>query len=135
MTAAAIRRRFVRRRGLWADRGGAAMVEFAVLLPVFLSLIFGVIQCGEMFWTQTAMQHAVEMAARCATINATTCGSTSETQTYAATQAYGLSLPSGTFTASSAACGNEVVGSYTFPFVAPWFPATISLTAQSCYPT
>jgi Flp pilus assembly protein TadG len=134
MIAAAIRHRLGRQRGLWADRRGATAVEFAVLLPVFLPLIFGVIQLGEMFWTQTAMQHAVEMAARCAAINATTCGSASQTQTYATTQAYGLTLPSGTFTASSAACGNQVAASYTFPFVTAWFPATINLTAQSCHP-
>lgn len=122
-------------RRLWAHRSGATALEFAMLLPVFLPLLFGVVQFGQMFWTQTAMQHAVEMAARCATINATTCGSASATQTYAATQAFGLTLPSGTFTASTAACGNQVAASYAFPFVTAWFPATINLTAQSCYPT
>lgn len=134
MTAAATRHRFACLPRLWADRRGATAVEFAMLLPVFLPLLFGVIQFGQMFWTQTAMQHAVEMAARCATINSTTCGTASATQTYAAAQAYGLTLPTGTFTASTAACGNEVVASYSFPFVTTWFPATINLTAQSCYP-
>lgn len=122
-------------RALWTDRSGATALEFAILLPVFLPLLFGVIQLGQMFWTQAAMQHAVEMAARCATINSTTCGTASQIQTYAATQAYGLTLPTGAFTASAAACGNQVVASYSFPFVTGWFPATINLTAQSCYPT
>ena len=127
-----------RRRGfagrLLTDRHGASALEFALLLPFFLPIIFGTIEIGQMFWTQTAMQHAVEMAARCATINTTSCGTTTKIQSYAATQTYGLTLPAGTFTASTAACGNQVNASYSFPFLTGWFPASVSLTAQSCYP-
>ncbi len=123
-------------RRLWSDRSGASALEFGILLPVFVPLVFGIIQFGQMFWTQTALQHAVEMAARCASINSTTCGSPSLTQTYAATQAYGLTFPTGTFVATVPACGNQVNAAYTFPFVvAAWFPAaTINLSARSCYP-
>jgi Flp pilus assembly protein TadG len=121
-------------RRLWTDEGGGSLAEFAILLPVFLPLLFGTVQLGQLFWTQTALQHAVEMAARCATINATSCGSASTTQTYAATQAYGLTFPTGTFTATSPTCGNQVAASYAFPFITGWFPATVTLKAQSCYP-
>ena len=120
---------------LWSDKRGATALEFAILLPMFMALMFGIIQLGQAFWTQTALQHAVEMAARCATINATTCGSTAATQSYAATQAYGLTFPAGTFTATAAACGNQVSASYNFSAeMAAWFPAAITLTARSCYP-
>ena len=120
---------------LWTDRSGAAALEFGLLLPVFVPLMFGLIQVGQLFWTQTALQHAVEMAARCATINSTACGSTSLTQTYATTQAYGLTFPNGTFTATTAACGNQVSATYSFPVtVAAWFAPTINLSARSCYP-
>lgn len=121
-------------RLVWRDKGGASAIEFAILLPVFLPMIFAIIQFGEAFWTQTALQHAVEMAARCATINTTNCGSASQTQSYAATQAYGLTFPTGTFTATIASCGNQVSANYNFPFITGWFPATIGLTASSCYP-
>ncbi len=111
------------------------MLEFGILLPLFLPLLFAVVQIGQLFWTQVALQHAVDMAARCATINATTCGTTSLTQTYAATQAYGLAFPADTFTAAAAACGNQVSASYTFPLiVTAWFPASFKLSARSCYP-
>ena len=123
-------------RRLWADRSGTSALEFGILLPVFVPLIFGVMEFGQVLWTKTALQHAVDMAARCATINATTCGTTSSTQTYAATQAYGLTFPTGTFVATAAACGNQVTATYDFPFTGTvWFPATISLSARSCYPT
>lgn len=122
-------------RGLWRDENGASVLEFGLLLPLFVPLIFGIIQFGQLFWTQAAMQHAVAMAARCATINTTTCGTTSQTQTYAATQAYGLTFPTGTFTATSATCGNQVSATFSFPFtVTAWFPTSINLTARSCYP-
>lgn len=124
-----------RLRRLWADRSGASALEFGLLLPVFVPIMFGIIQLGQVFWTQTALQHAVEMAARCATINSTTCGSTSLTQTYAATQAYGITFPDGTFAAATAACGNQVTATYSFPVtVAAWFAASINLSAKSCYP-
>jgi len=123
-------------RRLWRDTRGAAALEFGILLPVFIPLVLGIMQFGQLFWTQTALQHAVDMAARCATVDAATCGSTSSTQTYAATQAYGLTFPNGTFVATAAACGNQVTATYTFPFMgAAWFSAaSVNLSAQSCYP-
>jgi Flp pilus assembly protein TadG len=124
----------VLRRAL-GDARGAALVEFAALLPVFIALVFGVMQLGQLFWTQSALQHAVEMAARCASINAVTCGTATQIQSYAATQAYGLSLPATTFTATTPACGNQVAASYDFTFpVAALITPAITLTARACYP-
>ena len=50
------------------DTRGAAMVEFAIALPLFTSLIFGLIWLGLLMWTQFSLQRSVELAARCATI-------------------------------------------------------------------
>lgn len=117
------------------DRRGVSALEFAVLLPLFLSLVIGLMQFGQVMWTQSALQHAVEMAARCASINTATCGTPAQTQAYAVTQAYGLTVPAATFTASPAACGNQVLASFPFtldiPLVA--LPA-LTLSARSCYP-
>ncbi len=121
-------------RALGHDRSGTSMIEFAVLLPVFLSLVFGMIDVGRLFWTQTALQHAVEMAARCATINATTCGTTANVQTYATTQAYGLTFPTTTFTVTAPSCGNQVTASYAFSFSAFLPVSPVTLAAKSCYP-
>ncbi len=106
-----------------------------MLLPLLLILILGLIQVGQIFWTQTALQHAVEMAARCASVNATACGTATKTQSYAATQAYGMSLPAGTFTVTTPACGNQVAASYAVTGPTSLVPLpTITLTARSCYP-
>ena len=133
MTARAAVHHFA--RALWRDRSGASLVETSVLMPLFATMIFGLVDIGQLFWTQTAMQHAVEMAARCATVNTTTCDTATHIQTYAGGQAYGLTLPSNTFTATTPACGNQVTGSYTYSFVTGLLPvASVSLSAKSCYP-
>jgi len=126
--------RLPRRRGLGRDTSGTSLIEFAVLLPVFVTLVFGMIDLGRLFWVQTAMQHGAEMAARCATINTTTCGTANQIQTYAGTQAYGLTLPTNTFTATTPTCGNQVIGSYTFSFLASFNGTSMTLSAKSCYP-
>jgi Flp pilus assembly protein TadG len=51
------------------DTRGAAMVEFSVTMPFFLLLIFGLIQAGMLLWTQVGLQHGVEAATRCASVN------------------------------------------------------------------
>lgn len=123
------------RRRLQRDCRGVSALEFAILLPFFVTLVIGMMQVSQALWTQMALQHAVEMAARCASINATSCGSTEQTQAYAAAQVYGMTLPDGTFSASTVACGNQVLASLPFsldiPLVA--LPA-LTLTARSCYP-
>ena len=50
-------------------RGGAVALEFALCLPIFLALIYGVFEFGRFFWTQSTMEFAVEEAARFALIN------------------------------------------------------------------
>ena len=51
------------------DTRGAAIVEFTVTLPFFLLLMFGLIQAGLLLWTQAGLQHGVEVATRCASVN------------------------------------------------------------------
>jgi Flp pilus assembly protein TadG len=123
------------RRGLASDARGATLIEFALLLPLFIALVVGIMQVGHVLWIQTALQHAVEMAARCASVNATSCGTVAQVQAYAATQAYGVILPVDTFTASAAPCGNQVVASYDFAFQMGLFASpSVNLSARSCYP-
>ena len=45
------------------------MVELTLTLPVFLLLMFGLIQAGLLLWTKAGLQHGVEVAARCASVN------------------------------------------------------------------
>jgi len=113
-------------------------VEFALTAPAFFAMLVGVIECGLLLWTQIGLQHGAEMAARCASINTTLCGTTSAVQQYAAQQAFGLNPPSSTFTADpspASGCGYKVSASYAFNFLTAYFPnPAVTISAQSCFP-
>jgi hypothetical protein len=54
---------------LLRDTRGASLVEFSVTLPFFLLLMFGIVQAGLLLWTRAGLQHGVEAATRCASVN------------------------------------------------------------------
>jgi Flp pilus assembly protein TadG len=119
---------------MWQDDRGTSALEFAMTAPVFFLFLFGIIEFGLLFWTQLGLQHGTEMAARCATVSPTRCPSDTAIKSYAAEQAYGLTLPSQTFTFSTPACGNQVSATYAFHFPQVLNLAPITLTAQACFP-
>lgn len=45
-------------------QAGASLVEFALVAPAFLLLLFGIVEFALMFWTTLTMQHAVREGAR-----------------------------------------------------------------------
>jgi Flp pilus assembly protein TadG len=51
------------------DTRGSALIEFTVTFPLFLLLMFGLGQAGLLLFTYTGLQHGVERAARCASVN------------------------------------------------------------------
>jgi Flp pilus assembly protein TadG len=117
------------------DTGGASAVEFALTVPVFIALLFGIVEAGMAVWTQFGLQYGVEAAARCAVVNPTTCGSASDIAAYAANNALGLSIPTSSYTVTNASCGNQVQASFAYSFFTPFFGLPhVTLTAQSCFP-
>ncbi|RCS23048.1 pilus assembly protein [Phyllobacterium salinisoli] len=44
---------------------GASAVEFALVLPVFLLMLFGIVEFGRLFWTSHALQETAIATARC----------------------------------------------------------------------
>jgi Flp pilus assembly protein TadG len=125
----------VKRPSFGADARGSSLIEFALLVPVFLMVIVGLMGAGGLMWAQFGLQHGAEMAARCASVNATTCGTTANIKTYAANQTYGVNPPTSAFTVSTPSCGKQVVASYSYQLLALDFglPA-ITLSAKSCFP-
>jgi Flp pilus assembly protein TadG len=118
------------------DTQGSSSVEFAATMPLFLALTLGVVEVGLLMWIAVGLQHGVEMAARCASINTTLCNNSTNIQNFAAQNAYGLNPPPSTFSVSTPSCGNQVSASYSFNYLTTYiFPAaSLTLTAQSCYP-
>jgi len=123
----------IQRHSVISNQRGVSAVEFALILPVFVVFLFGMINCGLLLWTQLGMEHGVVAAARCAAINPSTCP---DVPAYATQQAYGLDLPKTAFTLTTPACGDQVAASYGYQFVTLLLPPmNLTLTARSCYPT
>jgi Flp pilus assembly protein TadG len=108
-------------------------IELGLLTPVLILFIFAVAEGGHLLWTVSALHYSVQEAARCASINKTSCGSATQIQSFAAGRS-GAGFASSVFTASVAACGNQVSASYSMPLNIPFMPHSISLSARSCYP-
>ncbi|MEK7819505.1 MAG: TadE/TadG family type IV pilus assembly protein, partial [Pseudomonadota bacterium] len=70
-----------------------------MILPVFLAVIFGIIEFGRMIWTRNTMEHAVEVAARWGAIN--TAKTDAEIEAYAATQLIVITSPPVAFSSTS----------------------------------
>jgi Flp pilus assembly protein TadG len=122
-------------RRLTCDERGVAAVEFAVTSPVYFLMLFGLAQAGIWFWADFTLQRAVDAASRCAAILTTTCGTTSAIQTYAASNAVGLSVPSSAFSVTSASCGAQVSAAYEVPtFTSGLGLPNITVHVSACYP-
>ncbi len=50
-------------------RRGAVALEFAIGLPIFLAMVYGIFEFGRVFWTQNTMEFAIEEAARFTMVN------------------------------------------------------------------
>lgn len=77
--ARARRSRFIRR--FVRHEGGAAMVEFAIVLPLFLAITWGVIDFGRLFFTSNALANAVREGGRYAAVLADPVGNAAAVKT------------------------------------------------------
>ena len=103
---------------------GTAALEFALLLPALLAISFGIIDLGRAIYTQTALDYAVQVLARCHALDAT------------ASCRIAL-LPGLEEVVLTASPQNECLlerGTVTFTPLTPLLPVS-RLTSQMCYPT
>ena len=128
---------------LISRRRGAVAIEYAIVLPVLLLFLLGIMDVGRLLWTYSTLHRATDSAARCAAIQAASCATVGKTQNFAVAEAWGLLIGVSAFTVSNQACGVQVVANYTFGFVIPWLSVvspfgasnSIPLTATACYPS
>ncbi|MBF0560780.1 MAG: pilus assembly protein [Alphaproteobacteria bacterium] len=112
---------------------GNAVVEFALLAPVYLGMLIGAIYVSLVAITYVNLHFAVEAAARCAAIQKTVCVDSATTQSHAQNQFIGFGVTPA-FHATVQACGNQVTGSTTLIFQAAAYSVTVPLSATACYP-
>ncbi|MBI5163715.1 MAG: pilus assembly protein [Magnetospirillum sp.] len=121
------------RRWRLGERGSTA-VEFALLMPVFLAFILGVIEFGRAMWTRSVMQFAVEQAARYALVRDTATAAAIEEEMRA--NLIGLSQDSVVVVVSTAGSAVSITATNTFEFLVPQLLpyGPLELTAGSRLP-
>jgi Flp pilus assembly protein TadG len=115
------------------DQHGATAVEFAIVGPVFLLLVIGMIYTCMLLFSMASMQYAVEEGARCASVKTTVCTDSASIVAYTQNAYYGP-LNSPTFTYSTPACGHQVSSSTNFAFDIGLSTLTVPLAATACFP-
>lgn len=106
---------------------GAAAIEFAIGVPVLVSMIFGMFQLGIVLQANAGMQHAMGEAARYATIFPTP----SDTQIQARITSEKFGLGNGTWSTPTITPGTgtkTITVSYTQPLDWIFFTSTVTLT-------
>jgi Flp pilus assembly protein TadG len=116
------------------DSRGTTAVEFAMVMPAFLALIVGGLYACIAVFTSAGLQYAVDQAARCASVNTTTCTSSATITAYAQTAYYGPAAPAATFNYSTPACGHNVSGTVNFVFDFGLSKETVPINAVACFP-
>jgi Flp pilus assembly protein TadG len=84
----------MRRRHAHRTRG-QALVEFALVLPVFLLIVFGIIDAGRLIFTYNTVSNAARNAARVAIVNQSTTGTSTCDTTSPTAWAVGCAISSG----------------------------------------
>ena len=128
----------VKRRGKMRHRCGAAAVEFAIVAPIFILLIIGLIELGRGFMVQQILTNASRVGARRAvTLNATESVVTDEVTGYAANVSVSNVTVNVTPNPATAAPGSEITVTATVNYndvswlAASWFLGGGTLTASS----
>lgn len=83
---------------------GATVLEFALVAPVFLMLLFGIIDGSRLFWTKKTLDEVAFSTARCISVSST-CDTTAKQKAYAVQRArsYGIRV-----TTADVAIGTKV---------------------------
>jgi Flp pilus assembly protein TadG len=124
------------------DQRGAAAVEFALVIPLFVALTFGVIHMSMVVYAAVNLHDATEYTARCLAVSANTTGGTCPSTSAANVQAYGAGRYTGpnispTFTIISGTCTGtvqQVQGTGTYQVVLGLVNLPITITAKACFP-
>jgi Flp pilus assembly protein TadG len=123
--------RFARAPTLLACERAAVAAEFAVLFPVLVSTLLGIIWASLLAYSAASLHYAVEGAARCYSVESQ-CASASATQSYAQSHYFGANVP--TFTATTASCGHQVSASVNVAFSLALASWKVPLSATACFP-
>lgn len=114
------------------DEHGGSVVEFALVLPIFLMLLLGTIHAALLMFAVSSLHYAVEEAARCSAVNAVDCATSVATAAFAEAQYRGPDVDA-QFVAADAACGREVRVTGSFVLHAGVGHWNVPVAARACF--
>jgi Flp pilus assembly protein TadG len=118
------------------DERGTTAVEFAIVGPVFIALVVGILYLCLCLFLVGSLHYAVEEGARCASVRTTVCSDDTTTVAYAKSHYFGPSSPAFIYANGAAAScgGNSVTGSISYVAQLGLKQFTIPITATACFP-
>jgi Flp pilus assembly protein TadG len=119
-------------RHMWREQRGTTAVEFALVSPVFIAMVLGLLALCLCLFLIGSLHYSVEEAARCASVRTTVCTDASTTIAYAQSRYFGPSTP--TFSYAAATCGNSVTASINYVAQLGLTQVTIPFSASACFP-
>jgi Flp pilus assembly protein TadG len=129
-----------RRARIWSDNGGATALEFALVLPVFITLLFGGFQVAWVMHSAATVRWSLESSSRMLLLNPTT--TQDQLRTAVAAKLAGLVNPSDvtvTLVADTSTAGAPVLrasSDYRPTVVIPLGPTwNLDLRATTVVPT
>ena len=122
-------------RRISTDAQGATIVEFAMVAPIVLMILWGGINLSMLGFSAANLRYATEEAARCAAVKVTVCSDADKTQAHAAANFNAITSAQATFAVAMAeTCGKRVDGSLEFEMETGVGSFTIPLSATACFP-
>lgn len=99
-------------RRILRDREGAVLVEFALVAPVFVAMLFGMIETGRLFWVKQTLDEVAYSTARCMSVSAS-CETETQQKTFAVDRAasLGIAITAAEITITGASTCKGVAGS------------------------
>jgi len=120
-------------RAFFRDTRGAAAAEFALVVPLFILLVFSTINMGFAMSAIIRLHHATEWAARCLSVDrGGSCAGDLTTDVNARFPIGGMSDVR--YTPSKPACGNQVAGTGTYNVFTGLNTISFNISARACYP-
>jgi Flp pilus assembly protein TadG len=120
-------------RSIRKNEEGTTAVEFAIIAPIFILLVLGIIGVCFALFLVGSLHFAVEDGARCASVKTLICQDSATTVAYTQTRYLGPNV-SPTFSATTAPCGNTVTGTVSYTMDIGLRRFVIPVSATACFP-
>lgn len=118
------------------NSSGTTAAEFALVVPVFLALVFGTINAGLAMSAVSQIHYAAERSARCLATTVSAACTAGTIDTYAKAIYHGPALTAFAFASPTTdpACGKQVTGTGRYALLTGFASTSVTISATACYP-